>query len=63
MPRNASSTLTEAELRLMKVLWERGPLTPAEYAVYSAIFELEAASPTRIAARSDTCRCAPGEAN
>jgi DNA-binding MarR family transcriptional regulator len=28
-----------------------GPLTPADYAVYSAIFELEAASPTRIAAR------------
>jgi len=28
-----------------------GPLTPGEYAVYSAIFELEAASPTELAAR------------
>lgn len=28
-----------------------GPLTPADYAVYSAVFELEAATPTRIAAR------------
>lgn len=30
MARSASTTLTEAELRLMKVLWEQGPLTPAE---------------------------------
>ena len=28
-----------------------GPLSPSEYAVYSAIFELEAASPTELAAR------------
>ena len=28
-----------------------GPLTPGEYAVYSAIFELEAASPTELARR------------
>jgi DNA-binding MarR family transcriptional regulator len=28
-----------------------GPLTPAEYAVYSAIFELESATPTALAAR------------
>lgn len=28
-----------------------GPLRPSEYAVYSAIFELEAASPTALAAR------------
>ncbi len=30
MPRPASPTLTEAELRLMKVLWERGPSTVGE---------------------------------
>jgi DNA-binding MarR family transcriptional regulator len=28
-----------------------GPLTPAEYAVYSALFELESATPTALAAR------------
>ena len=28
-----------------------GPLTPAEYAVYSAMFELESATPTALAAR------------
>ncbi len=28
-----------------------GPLTPAEYATYSAIFELEAASPTQLSRR------------
>ncbi len=28
-----------------------GPLTPTEYAIYSAIFELEAATPTILAAR------------
>ena len=27
MPRKASTTLTEAELRLMNVLWQRGPAT------------------------------------
>lgn len=32
MARNPSSTLTEAELRLMKVLWQEGPLTPGEMA-------------------------------
>jgi predicted transcriptional regulator len=30
MPRPASPTLTEAELRLMKVLWSLGAATPAE---------------------------------
>lgn len=30
MPRPTSPTLTEAELRLMKVLWERGPSTAGE---------------------------------
>jgi predicted transcriptional regulator len=29
MPRPASPTLTDAELRLMKVLWSLGPATPA----------------------------------
>ena len=28
-----------------------GPLTPGEYAVYSAVFELESATPTELAAR------------
>jgi DNA-binding MarR family transcriptional regulator len=37
--------------RLLSEAMRQGPLTPAEYAVYSAIFELEAASPTRLAAR------------
>jgi len=30
MPRQASPTLTEAELRLMNVLWTRGPSTVSE---------------------------------
>lgn len=30
MPRNKSTTLTEAELRLMNVLWDRGPATVHE---------------------------------
>src|SRR5690349_11107555 len=30
MARKKSSTLTEAELRIMQVLWERGPATVAE---------------------------------
>jgi DNA-binding MarR family transcriptional regulator len=37
--------------RLLADAMREGPLTPAEYAVYSAIFELEAASPTALAAR------------
>jgi predicted transcriptional regulator len=32
MPRRKSNTLTEAELRLMDVLWKRGPSTVAEVA-------------------------------
>lgn len=28
-----------------------GPLTPAEYAIYSAVFELESATPTALAGR------------
>lgn len=37
--------------RLLAAAMRDGPLTPAEYAVYSAVFELEAATPTRLAAR------------
>ena len=37
--------------RLMSTTMRGGPLTPTEYAVYSAIFELEAASPTQLAMR------------
>jgi DNA-binding MarR family transcriptional regulator len=37
--------------RLLSEAMREGPLTPAEYAVYSAIFELEAASPTVLSAR------------
>lgn len=37
--------------RLLAEAMREGPLTPVEYAVYSAIFELEAASPTALAAR------------
>ncbi len=32
MPRKKSTTLTEAELRLMDVIWDRGPATVAEVA-------------------------------
>lgn len=32
MPRPVSPVLTDGELRLMKVLWEEGALTPAEVA-------------------------------
>ena len=37
--------------RLLATAMRDGPLTPAEYALYSAVFELEAATPTRLAAR------------
>ena len=37
--------------RLLSEAMRDGPLTPSEYAVYSAIFELEAATPTQLAAR------------
>jgi len=37
--------------RLLASAMRGSPLTPSEYAVYSAIFELEAATPTRLAAR------------
>ncbi|HJP88056.1 MAG TPA: MarR family transcriptional regulator [Candidatus Limnocylindrales bacterium] len=37
--------------RLLAAAMGQSPLTPSEYAVYSAIFELEAATPTALAAR------------
>jgi DNA-binding MarR family transcriptional regulator len=43
--------LNQAVGRLLSEAMRDGPLTPGEYAVYSAIFELEAASPTQLAAR------------
>lgn len=43
--------LNQAVGRLLADAMRDAPLGPSEYAVYSAIFELEAASPTRIAAR------------
>jgi DNA-binding MarR family transcriptional regulator len=43
--------LNHAVGRLLAEAMRDGPLTPGEYAVYSAVFELEAASPTELAAR------------
>ena len=43
--------LNQSVGRLLGGAMAGGPLTPAEYALYSAIFELEAASPTAIADR------------
>jgi DNA-binding MarR family transcriptional regulator len=43
--------LNQAVARFLRDAMRDGPLTPAEFAVYSAVFELEAAAPTRIAAR------------
>jgi DNA-binding MarR family transcriptional regulator len=43
--------LNQAVGRFLAAAMRDGPLTPAEYAVYSAVFELEAATPTVIAAR------------
>ncbi len=43
--------LSQAVGRLLADAMSAGPLTPTEYAVYSAIFELEAASPTQLSRR------------
>ena len=43
--------LNQAVARLLADAMRPGPLTPAEYAVYSAIFELESATPTALSAR------------
>jgi DNA-binding MarR family transcriptional regulator len=43
--------LNQAIGRFLADVMHDGPLTPAEYAVYSAVFELEAATPTALATR------------
>lgn len=43
--------LNQAVGRFLAEAMRDGPLTPAEYAVYSAIFELESATPTALAGR------------
>lgn len=43
--------LNQSVARLLAAAMREGPLTPGEYAVYSAVFELEAATPTELAAR------------
>jgi len=43
--------VNQAVGRMLADAMRDGPLSPSEYAVYSAIFELEAASPTELAAR------------
>ena len=43
--------LNQAVGRFLAEAMRDGPLTPAEYAVYSALFELESATPTALAAR------------
>jgi DNA-binding MarR family transcriptional regulator len=43
--------LSQAVGRLLAGAMRDGPLTPAEYAVYSAVFELEAATPTQLSSR------------
>jgi len=43
--------LNQAVGRLLGMVMADGPLSPSEYALYSAVFELEAASPTAIAER------------
>jgi len=43
--------LNQSVGRLLSEAMAGGPLTPSEYAVYSAIFDLEAATPTQLAAR------------
>ena len=43
--------LNQAVGRFLAYAMRDGPLTPAEYAVYSAMFELESGTPTALAAR------------
>jgi DNA-binding MarR family transcriptional regulator len=43
--------LNQAVGRMLADAMRDGPLSPSEYAVYSAIFELEAATPTELASR------------
>lgn len=44
-------TAGQAVSRLLASAMRGSPLTPSEYAMYSAVFELEAATPTALAAR------------
>ncbi len=44
-------SVNQAVGRLLDETMRDGPLSPTEYATYSAIFELEAATPTQLAAR------------
>jgi DNA-binding MarR family transcriptional regulator len=46
-----SVALNQAVGRMLAEAMRDGPLSPSEYAIYSAIFELEAASPTELATR------------
>ena len=43
--------LNQAVGRFLAEAMRAGPLTPAEYAVYSALFELESATPTALTTR------------
>jgi len=43
--------LNQAVGGMLAAAMRDGPLTPGEYAVYSAVFELEAATPTQLATR------------
>lgn len=43
--------LNQSVGRFLDAALRSGPLAPGEYAVYSAVFELEAATPTQLAAR------------
>jgi len=43
--------LNQAVGRFLAGVMRDGPLTPAEYAIYSAMFELESGTPTVLAAR------------
>ena len=43
--------LNQAVGRFLAEAMREGPLTPAEYAIYSAMFELESATPTALASR------------
>ena len=47
--------LNQAVGRLLNAAMRDGPLTPGEYAVYSAVFELEAATPDRSLRRASAC--------
>jgi DNA-binding MarR family transcriptional regulator len=43
--------LNQAVGRMLGEAMRDGPLTPGEYAIYSAVFELESATPTELAGR------------